>query len=145
MKRFIKSISLIMTLTLWSLLPTSSYADEQIILTGTFSALSGGVQVKGTVNIIQDDLGNDYIELIDFALRGGVILDLKICGDVATGTPFENICVSNAEPPYKTMQKRFKVRSKAFIQYKQVLIFDAEIGDNLAEAELYAPLIETLP
>ncbi len=115
----------------------TSFAEMTLKANGTFSPLTQSARVKGTVEIFHDSEKDlIYVVLHDFYFRGSVgPIDLKICGNIDDFPPFTNICLSIGEPKSMLKKQTFRMRNQ-FITFKKALIFDLDIGNNLAQAPL---------
>lgn len=113
---------------LLALFSLSSFSQDSIMFEGTFEALTPSIKVQGKTRIHRRSDGLDYVTIEDFKLRGGVVLDLKVCGEVIEG---EEACMSVAEP---RNGKHTWLIPYSFKSYNQVIIFDLDLIQDLAVA-----------
>lgn len=105
---------------------TKVYASTQVIMEGEFRPLTQSISVRGSGIIFQDETGNHYVGIENFDLKGGVVLDLKVCGELA---PMQEACLSIAEPRYK---KQLWKLPPVFLSYTKIKIFDLDLIQDLA-------------
>jgi hypothetical protein len=67
------------------------------------------------------------VAIENFNLRGGVVLDLKVCGEIL---PQQVACLSIGEPRFK---KQLWKLPNVFLSYSQIKIFDLDLIQDLAE------------
>lgn len=120
MKTLITVLLLLFTLT--------AFAQETVLFEGTFSSLTPSVKVQGKTRIERSPEGLDYVTIENFRLRGGVVLDLKVCGEIIEG---EEGCMSVAEP--KNGNHSWPI-PYSFSSYNRVIIFDLDLIQDLAVA-----------
>lgn len=104
----------------------STFAQDEILLKGDFRPLTPGIRVEGSTVIIRTLEGRDFVSIHDFKLKGGVVLDLKVCGEMLDG---QNACISIGEP---RLRKQSWEISFPFKAYHKVVIFDLDLIQNLA-------------
>lgn len=120
MKKIIISILLILSCPL--------FAEAVLLLKAPFRSLTPFTRVQGEAKILRTASGADVVSIENFKLRGGVVLDLKVCGEPRLG---EWACISIGEP--RESHQEWEI-PYTFERYRKVLIFDLDLAQNLAEA-----------
>jgi hypothetical protein len=102
-------------------------SSERVILEGEFRPLTQSISIKGSGVIFEGESGAHYVAIENFNLRGGVVLDLKVCGEIL---PQQVACLSIGEPRFK---KQLWKLPNVFLSYSQIKIFDLDLIQDLAE------------
>lgn len=118
---------LIVFLGLFSVLQV--VAEDRILLEGNFKPLVRSINVNGRAIIFENESGEHFVATENFSLTGGVVLDLKVCGELL---PEQIACISIAEPRYKNQVWRLP---PVFLSYQKIKIFDLDLIQDLAVAE----------
>jgi hypothetical protein len=121
MKPFLASVLLLAT--------SLGFAQDQLLFKSEFRPASLSVKVQGSTEIHRTAEGKDFVSVQNFKLKGGIVLDLKVCGEV---TPNERACMSIGEP---RLAKQSWEIPYSFYSYEKVVIFDLDLSQDLAVAK----------
>jgi hypothetical protein len=104
-------------------------ASEEVLFESSFRSLTPMVKVTGDAQIISTEEGRHFVAISDFRLRGGVVLDLKVCGEAL---PQQYACISIGEP--RKTKQMWEIPF-AFSKYTKIVIFDLDLIADLAVAD----------
>jgi hypothetical protein len=104
-------------------------AREEVLFEASFRSLTPMVKVAGDAQIFSTEEGRHFVGISDFRLKGGVVLDLKVCGEAL---PQQYACISIGEP--RKAKQMWEIPF-AFSKYTKIVIFDLDLIADLAVAE----------
>lgn len=113
---------------------TSSAFASQLIAKGNLQPGIPTAKAQGSVFVVLENDGTQAVYFgSDYAMSSGVVLDLKLCGQVYAGA--KPICLSQGEVRKLKGEYRMPVRFPLY-RYTELVIFDVDLVQNHARAQL---------
>lgn len=102
---------------------------------GSFAPLLRGVKAKGAAHVYRGGSTDLLVFEKDFAVTDGVVLDVKICGELSEGTASQPICLSLGNLRKLKGYQEYVIPTP-FYDYTRAVIFDVDLIQNHAHALL---------